>query len=241
MATRLLLLAALLLPSASSQELLIGAASDLSPLESALRQAFETRSGVRLRFSFGSSGMLARQIRSGAPYDVYLSANEQLVRDLSKDGLLAPDSIHAYATGRLGLWSPSGRLRKIQDLALSDVRHIAIPNPQHAPYGAAAEQLLRKEGIWEQVRGKLVLAENVRQAFEYARTGNADAVLTSWTLLFDKDGILLPDALHLPIQQAGGVVKGAGNEKAGRAFLDFLAGAEGQKLLARFGLFPPKR
>ena len=241
MAARLLLLVALLLPAAAPQELLVGAASDLSPMESALRQAFEARSGVRLRFSFGSSGLLARQVRSGAPYDVYLSANEQFVSDLSKDGLLQADSVRAYATGRVGLWSASGQIRSVRNLTSPEVRHIALPNPQHAPYGAAAEQLLRKEGIWEQIHGKLVLAENVRQAFEYARTGNADAVLTSWTLLFDKGGILLPDSAHPPIRQAGGVVKGAKNERAGRAFLDYLAGAEGQKLLARFGLFPPKR
>ncbi len=241
MAARLLLLAALLLPSASSQELLVGAASDLSPLETALRQSFEAKSGVRMRFSFGSSGMLARQVRSGAPYDVYLSANEQFVKDLAKDGLLLPDTARAYATGRLGLWSASGRVRSVKDLAGPEVRHIAIPNPQHAPYGVAAEQLLRKAGLWEKVQGRLVLAENVRQAFEYARTGNADAVLTSWTLLFDKGGILLPDSQHAPIRQAGGVVKGAKNERAARAFLDFLGSGEGQGLLARYGLFPPKR
>lgn len=240
MAERLLLLAALLMPCLSAEELLIGAASDLSPLEKVLRQNYEAKSHVRLRFSFGSSGMLARQVRSGAPYDVYLSANEQFVKDLAKDGLLRPDTVRAYATGRLGLWSASGRVRSIQELAGRTVRHIAIPNPQHAPYGVAAEQLLRASGLWEQVRGKLVLAENVRQAFEYARTGNADAVLTSWTLLFDKGGILLPDSQHAPIRQAGGVVTASRNERAARAFLEFLGGAEGRALLARFGLYPPQ-
>lgn len=240
MAARLLLLVVLLLPSAFTQELLVGAASDLSPLETPLRQVFEAHSGIRLRFTFGSSGMLARQIRSGAPYDVYLSANEQFVQELAKDGLLRPDSVRAYASGRVGLWSASGQVRSVKDLTGAKIQHIAIPNPQHAPYGVAAEQILRNEGVWEQVRGKLVLAENVRQAFEYARTGNADAVLTSWTLLFDKGAILLPDSEHAPIRQTGGVVKGTKNERAGRAFVEFLAGAEGRKLLARFGLFPPQ-
>lgn len=241
MAARLIVLAALALRVGCGQELLVGAASDLSPLESALRQAMEPASGIRLRFSFGSSGILARQIRSGAPYDVYLSANEQFVRDLAAAGLLIPNSVRVYATGRLGLWSRTGGIRTLQDLVRGNVRYIAIPNPQHAPYGAAAEQLLRKEGIWDRVRGKLVLAENVRQAFEYAQTGNADAVLTSWTLVFDKKGVLLPDSRHAPIRQAGGVVTSTRNGVAASAFLEFLTSARGQSLLAKFGLFPPPR
>ena len=99
---------------------------------------------------------------------------------------------------------------------------------------------MRKEGVWEEVRGKLLLAENVRQAYEYARTGNADAVLTSWTLLFDKGAILLPASAHAPISQAGGVIKGSKNERAGGRFLEFLISEKGQRLLAKFGLFPPR-
>lgn len=238
MAVRLLLLLASFLPFTFAQELLVGAASDLIPVETALREGFQAHTGLQLRFSFGSSGMLARQVRSGAPYDVYLSANEQFVQALSADGLLLSDSVRVYAKGRLALWSASGRVRTVKDLTGPEIRHIAIPNPQHAPYGVAAEQFLRKEGVWEQLRDRLVLAENVRQAFEYAKTGNADAVLTSWTLLFDKGGVLLPETGHAPIRQAGGVVRGTKNERAARAFLGFLAGAEGRKILARFGLSP---
>jgi molybdate transport system substrate-binding protein len=240
MAARLILVATLLLPSLYAQELLIGAASDLSPLEPALRQAFRAHSSIPIRFSFGSSGMLAKQVRSGAPYDVYLSANEQFVQELAKEGLLVAGSTRTYAYGRVGLWSASGRVRSLKDLLDPGILHVAIPNPQHAPYGLAAEQLLKKEGVWQQIRAKLVLSENVRQAFEYARTGNADAVLTSWTLVFDKNGILQTESGHEPIRQAGGVVKGTKNEAAGRAFLDFLTSAEGRSLLARYGLFPPK-
>ena len=235
-----MLFLAVILQSAFAQELLVGAASDLSPLESAISGSFTAQSGIRLRFTFGSSGMLARQVRSGAPFDVYLSANEQFVQELAKDNLLVPESVRNYATGRVGLWSASGKVRSIKELANPGVRHVAVPNPQHAPYGVSAEQILRQEGVWEQVQPKLVLAENVRQAFEYARTGNADAVLTSWTLLFDKGGILLPEPAKAVIRQTGAVVRGSKNEAAGRSFLEFLTGAEGRKLLTRFGLFPPQ-
>lgn len=185
--------------------------------------------------------MLAHQIENGAPFDVFLSANESFVNDLAHTGRLLPDTVRPYATGRLGLWSAAGNVRTVQDFLKADIRHIAIPNPRHAPYGMAAEQMLRKLGLWQKLESKLVLGENVRQSFEYARTGNADAVITSWTLLLDKGGVLLPDTLHAPIRQSGGVVRGSASEKAARAFLDFLTRPEGQRLLARFGLFAPAR
>ena len=234
----LLLFSALLSSSVSAQSLTIAAAADLAPLEPALRQALPA---LNLRFTFGSSGMLAHQIENGAPYDLFLSATQGFVRDLARAGRLLPDTVRPYATGRLGLWSAGGGVRKLDDLLRPEVRHVAIANPRHAPYGLAAEQMLRKLGLWDKLQDKLVLGENVRQAFEFARTGNADAVITSWTLLVDKGGVLLPDTGHAPIRQSGGVVRGAANERAARAFLDFLAGPEGQRLLGRFGLFPPAR
>lgn len=234
----LCLFSALLSTSGRAQPLTIAAAADLTPLEPELRKAFPMNN---IRFTFGSSGMLARQIENGAPFDLYLSANEDFVRDLARAGRLLPDTVRAYATGRLGLWSPTGAVRTLEDLLKPGVRHIALANPRHAPYGLAAEQLLRERGLWPKLQPRLVLGENVRQAFEFARTGNADAVITSWTLLHDKGGVLLPDTGHAPIRQAGGVVRGAANERVARAFLEFLASPKGQQVLARYGLFPPAR
>lgn len=193
-----------------------------------------------MTWSFGSSGLLARQIRSGAPFDLYLSANEQFVLELEKDGFLLPGSVRAYATGRVALWSASGTIRALKDLTRPEVRHIALPNPQHAPYGIAARAVLRKAGLWDQLQPKLVLAENVRQAFEFASTGNADAVLTSWTLLRDRGGVLLPDKDHAPIRQSGGVVKGSRNARAAQAFLDLLASPTGRAILEKYGLSPAR-
>jgi len=219
---------------AYAQSLTIAAAADLAPLQSQL----SPHAGPHPTWTLGSSGMLARQIRNGAPFDVYLSANEQFVKELDSAGLLLPGSIRPYASGRIGLWSSSGTVRSIQDLSRPNVTRIAIPNPQHAPYGMAAEQLLRKLNLWYTLKDKLVLAENVRQAYEFARTGNADAVITSWTLLHDKGGLLLPDNLHQPIRQAACIVKTTSNPKAAKAFLDFLTSPAGRQLLARYGLFP---
>ncbi|MBE0658340.1 MAG: molybdate ABC transporter substrate-binding protein [Bryobacteraceae bacterium] len=207
-------------------------------MEKKLTEVFLKDTGLRVRFSLGSSGMLARQIANGAPFDAYLSANEGFVRELTASGDLDALTVKNYATGRLGLWSANGKVKTISDLYA--LRSVAIANPKHAPYGMAADEMLRQESSFGQLQAKLVLAENVRQAFEFARTGNADAVITSWTLLHDKGGILLPDSGHKPIRQSGGVVKGSKNQAAARRFIEFLTGPKGQAILQAGGLFPPR-
>jgi molybdate transport system substrate-binding protein len=184
--------------------------------------------------------MLARQIENGAPYDLFLCANEQFVRDLTAQKHLIPVSVAAYATGRLGLWSAHGTPAGLAALTDSRIRLIAIANPQHAPYGAAARALLERAGLWTRLQPKIVLAENVRQAYEYARTGNADVVITSWTLLKAEPGAkLLPENGHPPIRQSGGIVTGTQRGIEARAFLRFLLSPAGQSILHAGGLFPP--
>lgn len=224
----------------SSEPLLVAAAADLAPFEVQITQAFTSAGGGPIRFSFGSSGMLARQLESGAPYDVYLSANEQFVQQLAASGRLLNDSLACYATGRLGLWSLRAPVPDLQALTGSNYRLIAIPNPAHAPYGAAAVILLRRQGLWPKLQPKAVFAEDVRQAFEYAATGNADAVITAWTLLRGQPGAkLLPAAGYPPICQSGAVVRGTAHEARARAFLRFLLAPVGQAILRAGGLDPP--
>jgi molybdate transport system substrate-binding protein len=189
--------------------------------------------GIQLRFTVGSSGMLARQIENGAPYDVYLSANEKFVTDLAARGMLLPGSVCVYTVGRLGLWSKDGKIRDLKQLTDPRVRHLAIPNPAHAPYGAAAKEALTRMGLWRALEGRLVYAENVRQAFEYASSGNAEAVITSWTMVFDRGGILIDSAWHAPLRQSGAVVSTSKQPRAAQRLLDFLVSARGQALLVR--------
>ena len=188
---------------------------------------------MKLRFTFGPSGSLARQISSGAPYDVFLSADQARVKDLIASGDLLPDSAVNYAQGRLALWSKDGKFHSLTDLVAAT--HISIANPAIAPYGLAAKQALEKSGLWEKVAPKIVYGESVRQALEYAESGNADAALTAWSLVVQARGVLLPATLHDPIRQSGGVVKGTQNPAAARAFLRFLVSPEGQRLLERNG------
>jgi molybdate transport system substrate-binding protein len=223
------LLAALLLCcSLRAEDLLIAAASDLAPLAPKLEKAYKEK----IRFTLASSGSLKQQIENGAPFDVFLSANEQYVRDL---GTLVTD-VTVYASGRIALWSPNGSVASLADLRKNSVTHLAIPNPQHAPYGVAAKEALESQGVWKAAEPKIVYGENVRQALQFAQSGNVDAVITSWTLLIGK-GVLLPAEWHSPIRQTGAVVKASNQADAARRFLKFLTGVEAQKILKDGGLW----
>src|ERR1700722_8399219 len=225
-------LAALLLCSLSTRaaDLIIAAASDLAPLTPKLERAYKEK----IRFTLASSGSLKQQIENGAPFDVFLSANEQYVKDLAGTGLVTDATI--YATGRIALWSPNGSVSSLADLKKKSVTHLAVPNPQHAPYGVAARQALESQGVWKDVEPKIVYGENVRQALQFAESGNVEAVITSWTLLIGK-GTLLPAAWHSPIRQTGAVVKSSTQPDAARRFLKFLLSPETQKILHDGGLW----
>ena len=219
---------------AQAADLIVAAASDLAPFTPALEKAF---TGAKIRFTIGSSGSLARQIENGAPFDVFLSASEQYVKDLAAKGYIDPATVTVYATGRLGVWSADGSVRSLDDLIKPGVKHVAIPNPEFAPYGVAARKALETRGLWKSIEPRIVYGENVRQALQFAESRNADGVITSWTLLKDR-GVLVPAEWHDPIRQAGGVVKGSSQPEIARAFLRFLSG-DGRKILEAGGLFAP--
>ena len=236
MIARLLICVALAAGGTSAAELLVASASDMAPLAPALEAAFRQATGHQVRFTFASSGSLARQIENGAPFDVFLAAGESYARDLVAAGQAQDSSITVYALGRIGLWSHSGTILQLNALKSAQVKHVAIANPQHAPYGAAAQQALEGQGLWKQLEAKLVFGENVRQALQFAESGNADAVITSWTLLKGR-GVLLPAEFHAPIRQTGVVLKSSSQQEAARAFLAYLVSPSGQSILTAGGLF----
>ncbi len=246
-------LLALLAPSCSRQtsggsstarqgsgELLIAAAADLAALQDRLTEGFAQAHGRKAEMVFGSSGILARQIEQGAPYDVYLSANEGYVWSLAEAGKVDRDSIRVYATGRLGIWSRTGTILKLEDLTSELVLHVAAPNPAHAPYGVAAREALRNIGVWDDVEPKIVYGENVRQALQFAESGNAEAALTAWSLVVRNGGVLVPPELHPPIRQSGAVVRSTRHAALARKFIEFLTGPHGQRILTENGFGPPQ-
>jgi molybdate transport system substrate-binding protein len=218
-----------------AQEVLVAAASDLAPAVPALVEEAKRTKGLTLRVSVGSSGQLTRQIEQGAPFDLFLSADEDYVRRLVDGGRADGATVRVYATGRLALWAKGGGVRTLADLARPEVKRVAMANPAFAPYGRLARGALEKAGLWATVEPKLVLAESVRQTMQFAGTGNVDAALTAWTLVHDKGGVLLPEAMR----QAGVVVKGARQGAGALAVLEMLAGSGGDRILRGHGLLPP--
>ena len=215
--------------------MLVAAASDLIEIQGALAQGFEAQSGAKVRFTFGASGNLAQQVANGAPYDVFLSADEQRVKDLAPSGDPDFGGVEVYAQGRLALWSKTGKIANLTALSAPGILHVAIANPAHAPYGIAAKQALENAGLWKSLEKKIVYGESVRQALEYAESGNADAVITAWSLVIHRKGILIPADLHNPIRQAGAALKGGKNPEGGAAFLRFLLSPQGRALLSNAG------
>ena len=179
------LLALLLLSTgafATAQEIVVAAAADMSAALPQLVAAYAKKTGLTVKLSFGSSGNLTNQIRNGAPFDVFLSADEDYPQQLIAEGLALKTTLYRYAVGRLVLWVPADSpldLSKLGMKALLDpsVKKISMANPAHAPYGRAAEAALRHFGIYDQVSSRLVLGENVSQAAQFVESGNAQAGL----------------------------------------------------------------
>jgi len=226
--------------SVAQVTLTVAAASDLTNLQPALTAGFRKyEPKIEVRSVIAASAMLKEQIASGAPYDVFLSANAEFVDQLASSGKLVPESVKAYAAGRVGmLWSDK-KHHSLNDLAQSWVRFVALPNPKLAPYGVAAQQALEHAGIWKQVQPKVVYGENVRQTLQLFESGNADVVLTSDSLLQGKDPDLIPADWHRPIIQKGGIVAASSNQQAARKFLDFVLSPAGQAIFAQFGFGTP--
>ncbi len=220
--------------------LVVAAASDLTDLEGPLASSFGKRDpGIHINWVTASSAILSQQIQNGAPYDVFLSANVQYIDRLQAAGKLDAASIAPYAVGRVAILWRDGKHHPVSDLTQNWVRFVALPNPKLAPYGVAAQEALEHAGIWTAVRPKIVYGENVRQTLQLFDSGNADAVITSDSLLQEKNPQLIPAEWHQPILQKAGIVAASKNAEAARKFFEFLRGADGQAVFARFGFGKP--
>ena len=225
----------------------VAAASDLSFAFKDVGEAFEKKTGRKVIFSFGSTGLLAKQIAEGAPFDVFAAANVSYVDDVVNEGACAADSKSTYATGRIAIWSKKGSLPvAMADLGTPRFSKIAIANPDHAPYGRAAKQALVKAGVWDSVVAKMVYGENVQQALQFAQSGNADVALIALSLATVTDGESSPvdGALHEPLEQALVVCNGSKDlrgqgQVAGRAFAGFVSSDEGRVIMKRYGFLLP--
>lgn len=225
--------------------ILVAAASDLSPAFEELAQAFEAKTHQKVSFAFGSTGLLAKQVGEGAPFDLFAAANVSFVTELVKAGACDGATQAPYARGRIVIWTKEGLVRpaaSLADLVDPRFRRIAIANPEHAPYGKAAKEALEKQGIWRAIERRIVYGENVRQALQFAQSGNAEAAIVAQSLVVgSSDGtmLLVDDALHAPIDQALVACNHGQNKAGATAFANFVNSAEGREVMRRYGFALP--
>lgn len=225
-------------------EINVAAAANLTDAFQEVAKQFTAETGVKVVYSFGATAELAKQVENGAPFDVFASADVRHVDLLADKGLLTPGTRSLYARGRLVLWAPPGgrvQVSSISDVARPEVSHVAVAKPDIAPYGQAAVEALRALNLWERVEPKVVFAQNVSQAKQFAASGNAEAAFIPLALVKPDEGrfVEVDERLHGPIDQALGVVKASGKQEAARRFTDFVLGDRGQAILERFGYRRP--
>lgn len=216
----------------------VAAASDLTVAFEELGQLFHAQTGQKVTFSFAASGALAKQLSQGAPFDVFAAANASFVDSAVQSGACDGASKARYARGHVVAWSKSVKLQSLADLLGPKIKRIAIANPEHAPYGKAAREALTKAGLWRELESKIVQAENVRQALQFAQTGNAEVALVALSLVVSESAgqkLAIDPALHAPIDQTLVVCRHGKNVEGGRAFAMLVESAQGQALLERYG------
>ena len=222
----------------------VAAAADLALAFKEVGDAYEKESGQKVIFSFGSTGLLAKQIEQGAPFDLFAAANLSFADEAIKAGACLADSRALYARGRIVLWARAGTPlpKSTAQLLQPEYKRISIANPAHAPYGRAAVQAMEKAGVYATVKPRLVFGENVQQALQFAQSGNAEVAVVALSLAVISDGQYtpIPEGEHLPIDQAL-VVCGDKPERiaAARAFTAFVNGDKGRAVMRRFGFLLP--
>ena len=230
---------------------LIAAASDLRYAMDEIAAQFQRSTGRAVKLSYGSSGNYYSQIQQGAPFELFMSADESFVLKLHDAGKLQ-DKGKLYAIGRIVLYAPEGaswsvdpRLEGLR-AALGDkrIQRFAIANPEHAPYGARAREALQHAGLWTNIQSKLVLGENISQTAQFATSGSTQGGIIALSLAKAPamaalgDFALIPEDWHQPLRQRMVLVKDA--PPAARAFYDYLASAPAQEIMVRYGFAMPK-
>jgi len=229
---------------ANADELRLAVASNFSPTVQHLIRDFEAQyPGTHIKLISGSSGKLYAQIRHGAPYDVFLSADQEKPRRLVEEGLAQAGSRFTYATGLLVLWSRDATRIDSGEMILqtSDFNKLAIANARLAPYGEAAEQVLLRLGLRESSRSKWVQAENIAQTFQFVETGNAEIGFVSKSQVW-RNGKLshgsvwfIPENWYAPIKQDAVLLNKAADNKLAELFLAYLKRADVRARIAAFG------
>lgn len=229
---------------AGGRSITVAAAADLSFAFKDITAAFEKETGIEVILSFGSTGMLARQISGGAPFDLFFAADRKYLEDLSGKGHVIPSSVERYAMGVIVLAvnrSSGIEARDLKDLLKPGIKRVAIANPDHAPYGRAAMEALKSAGLWERLKDKLVYGENIRQTLQFIQTGNAEGGIVALSVANVPEITYFPidPSLHNPIDQAVGIVKTSKDVEAAKSFIRYVKGPKGSEVMKKYGFIVP--
>ena len=243
---RILSLVVLLLVSGTqseADEVKIAVATNFVGAMNALVERFEQASGHSVLVSSGSTGGHYAQIKNGAPFEAFFAADAERPRLLEAEGTAVPGSRFLYAVGRVALWSarPGYVDADAAVLGSGDFRHLAIANPDLAPYGAAARDVLMARGLWDRVQPRLVRGQDIGQAHSFVQTGNAELGFVAWAQIkqpgreITGSYWLVPESLHRPIEQEAVLLR---DVPAARALMEFIKGAEAREIIRSYGYGP---
>lgn len=227
-----------------ADEVRVATASNFSLAITTLAEQFETDTGHKVSLIFGSTGKHYAQIRNGAPFDIFFAADIERPELLEREGMTLPGSRFTYAVGKLILWSPESGYVDPDGKMLSrgEFRHLAMANPKLAPYGRAALEVLQARGVWHALKTRIVRGENIGQAFQFVRSGNAELGLVAWSQVKQPGQPItgswweVPQALYTPIEQQAVLLK---ESEAARAFLSFMKNENSRALIRSFGYDTP--
>jgi molybdate transport system substrate-binding protein len=235
----------------TADELRIAAASDLNFAFKELVSEFEKITGTRIKLSLGSSGNFYSQIQNGAPFDVFFSADIRYPQKLIEGSYAIPGSLYRYAVGRIVLWAPKQSNipieRGLEVLATPEIHKMAIANPKHAPYGRAAVAALEHHKLYDRLKDRLVLGENISQAAQFVESGACDVGIIALSLAMSPTMRAsgryweIPAETHAPIEQGAVLLKSAANPARAREFIEFLKGPRGQSTMQRYGFRVPEQ
>lgn len=226
--------------AAAAADATVAVAANFTAPAKEIAAQFQAKTGYSIDFSFGSSGQLYTQISQGAPFDLFLSADDERTALAVKSGLAVPGTDFTYAIGRLALWSADPKLvdKAGAILKRGGFTHIAIANPKTAPYGAAAMETLRALGLADVLSDKIVTGESISQTLQFVVSRNAELGFVAYSQVQGRqDGSiwLVPEKLYKPIVQNAVLLKRGSDNKAAKAFYAFLKGKEAAAIIHRYG------
>lgn len=230
--------------SDASDPLRVAVASNFAKQLGSIASAFESEVDCKVEISSGSTGKLYAQIQNGAPYDVFLAADERRPKLLEQDGAAEPGSRFAYANGRLALYGSALKHPSdgTQDLEQAEFQHLAIANPKTAPYGAAAKQVLTQLGLWTRLQARIVRGESITQAHQFVASGAAELGFVALASVVDQpeaDYWLVPDELHSPIRQDAVLLARKTRHPAAERFFQFLKTEQVKRTIKAAGYGSP--